>query len=403
MARFTLSLLSIFISLLLGASDEHVDSLLLLDDLLEEAKANNPELRALWADREAAESKISWFSYVPDPVVSAEYGDNMKMYSIAQQLPFPSKIGRRLDLARNETDYFELLYVGRMQSIIREVKKDYAALLLLHGRISVTEKSVAFLRQIHNVARHKYSINEATQVEVLMVQVRLAQVENQRALLQDDLEIIQAHLNFLLNREPDERLARPSEPSEIVDTLALSDLYAMAEANQPQLRASEIKQSEAELKLSMARQTYLPDIMFKYTLEQMDVGVNNNKYMVGLTVPLWFLDKQQKSVREASARLQSATARHELAENSTRLAVKQAKTKIEKYQQTIDLYRNAVLPQARTALKSALSAYEVGRIDFQTLLESERLLVETEFQYEEARANLFTAMAELAEIIGLDN
>lgn len=236
-----------------------------------------------------------------------------------------------------------------------------------------------------------------------MVQVRLAQVENQRALLQDDLEIIQAHLNFLLNREPDERLARPSEPSEIVDTLALSDLYALAEANQPQLRASEIKQSEAELKLSMARQTYLPDIMFKYTLEQMDAGVNNNKYMVGLTVPLWFLDKQQKSVREASARLQGATARRELAENSTRLAVKQAKTKIEKYEQTIDLYRNAVLPQARTALKSALSAYEVGRIDFQTLLESERLLVETEFQYEEARANLFTAMAELEEIVGLDN
>lgn len=378
------------------------DSLLYLDNLIEEAKANNPELQALWGDREAAESKVSWFSYVPDPVVAAEFGSDMKMYSVTQQLPFPLKISRRSDIALNETEISDLLYESKMRMLIRDLKKDYAALLLIYGRISVARKSIVFLKQVYSIARHKFSINEAAQAEVLMVQVRLAQVENQLVLLHDDLQIVQAHLNFLLNRDPEEILAKPVEPVGVVDTLTLLELYAMAEANQPTLQASEAKRKEAELKLSMAKQTYLPDIMFRYTLEHMDTGMNNNKYMFGLTVPLWFLDKQRKSVQEASARLRSADARYRLAENSARVAVKQAKTKLEKYQKTINIYRNAVLPQVETALKSALSAYQVGKVDFQTLLESERLLVETEFQYEEARANLFIARAELEEIVGLE-
>jgi outer membrane protein TolC len=64
------------------------------------------------------------------------------------------------------------------------------------------------------------------------------------------------------------------------------------------------------------------------------------------------------------------------------------------------MYRNSVLPQAETALKSALAAYELNRVDFHILLESEKSFVQAEYDYEEARANLFMATAELEQAIG---
>jgi outer membrane protein TolC len=133
----------------------------------------------------------------------------------------------------------------------------------------------------------------------------------------------------------------------------------------------------------------------------MNNDMHNNKYMVGFTVPIWFLDKQNKFVRESAANLRGVSARYENLVNDTRLVVKQAKTRVEKYQHMVDLYRNSVLPQAEAALKSALSAYRFNTVDFQILLESERSLVENEYSYEEARANLFIAMAELEETVGI--
>jgi cobalt-zinc-cadmium efflux system outer membrane protein len=377
------------------------DSLINLEGLIQKAVANNPGLQALRADYEASEMQISWFTYVPDPVVGIEYGDIMTMYSVTQQVPFPTKIVKRREVAQNEAEYYYFQYLDKERNIIRRVKQSYAELLMLHAKITATERSIAFLEQIHNVSRQKYSINESSQAEVLMTQVQLAKSENQLILLKDDLMIAQANLNTLLNRDLEASLPLSMESVETVNTLSLDSLYTLAQENEPQLKALLSRQEAAETELAMARQTYLPDFAFKYTYEDMNNDMHNNKYMVGFTVPIWFLDKQNKFVRESAANLRGVSARYENLVNDTRLVVKQAKTRVEKYQHMVDLYRNSVLPQAEAALKSALSAYRFNTVDFQILLESERSLVENEYSYEEARANLFIAMAELEETVGI--
>jgi outer membrane protein TolC len=382
-------------------NDAASDSLLSLNELIEEAIANNPELRALHADFEATESRISWFSHVADPLVAVEFANDRRMYSVTQQIPFPTKIAQRRGFAQSEAEYDYFLYIDKEQRVIRQVKQAYAELYLIHAKKRATEKSIAFLEQIHNIVRQKYSINEAPQAEVLMAQVQLAKAENQLILWTDDLMIAQANLNTLLNRDLEMILLPPGEIVETADTASLNSLYALAQQNQPLLKALQSKQEAVEIKQSLARHAYLPDLTFKYTYEDMNNDIHNSKYMVGLTVPLWFLDKQNKSLRESAAYVRGLSARYENLMNHTRLAVKHAKTRVEKYQHMIDLYENSVLPQTEAAVKSALGAYEVNKVDFQVLLESLKSLVEAEYDYEEARANRFIAMAELEETIGL--
>jgi outer membrane protein TolC len=400
MKRIIPALFILIITLLvLGYAES--EATLELDALIEEARANNPELVALKAEHEAAQARTPWTRYLIDPVVAAEFGENMRMYSLTLPLPFPTKITSRTDLARTEADYYHNLYLSKGQEVIRDVKKNYAVLFLLYGNIATIEKSVYFMKQIYSITAHKYSISEASQAEVLRAQVELARSENKLVVLQDDLSIAEARINTLLNQDIDTELGKPAGLETTTDTLALPALYRLAEENHPLLKAYRYERRQAEVMLSMARQTYLPDLTLRYKLEHMDNDVYNNKYMVGITVPVWFWGKQREFVREAEARLNRASAHYQTIENKLRLAVKEAKIRIQKLQHTVDLYRNSILPQAEAGLQSALAAYEVNKIEFESLLASEKLLIQSEFEHEEARVNLFKAVADLEEAVGL--
>jgi cobalt-zinc-cadmium efflux system outer membrane protein len=396
-----MTILIVFISALLPQRAlADTDSLLSLKELIEEVKRENPGLRAVIAEHAAAEYGISWLHQLPDPLISVEFSGEMTMYGVTQQIPFPTKITKRSDLARLNADQKYLLYQDKEKMLIKDAKEAYAAFLLLRGKITTAEKSIGFLEQIHNIARQKFSINEASQTEVLIAGVALATAENELLSLHDDLGIVAAYLNTLLNRDPDEELQLVSKEAPSVDTLPLTKLYELAKENRPQLKSFDLRRSEARAALSLARQSYLPDLVFRYTHERMNDNMSNSKYMVGVSLPLWFWGKQDNMVRESKSYLRSAAARYEMMENATLLDVKEAKARIDKYRRTTELYRNAVLPQAETALKSALAAYELNRIDFNILLESERSLIQAEYDFEEAQANLFMAVARLEQVIG---
>jgi len=379
------------------------DSVWTLSDLIEQVKRENPELQAMRADLEAAGYGTSWLRHLPDPMVAFEFSDNMTMFSVTQQVPFPTKLSSRAGRARLLFERSTLLYEDREQATVRIVKDSYAEYLLLKGRISATEKSMAFLEQIHNASRQKYSINEASQAEVLISQVELSRSENQLKALEDDLSVTKAFLNTLLDRDLDEDLPLLVRPVYRADTLPLSTLNKLARENHPKLKEYDRKRKEAQLALSIAKQAYLPDLTFRYTHESMDNNMRNSRYMIGFSLPIWFIGKQRDMVREANSLASSARARYEMMENAILLDVKEARTRVDKYLRTVDLYRSSVLPQAETALKSAFAGYELNKVDFQILLETEKSLIQAEYEYEEADAMLFMAVAELEQAVGRSN
>ncbi|UCD04735.1 MAG: TolC family protein [candidate division WOR-3 bacterium] len=395
-------ILSFAFCLASGASSE-ADSLLTLSDLIEQVRRENPELQAMRAESEAAGYGTSLLRHLPDPMVAFEFSENMKMFSVTQQVPFPTKLSSRTGRARLAFEQSNLLYEDREQALIRIVKDSYAAFLLLKGRMSATEKSIVFLEQIYNVSRQKYSINEASQAEVLISQVELSRLENQLMALEDDLSVTKAFLNTLLNRDLDEDLPRLVRPDYQVDTLPLAALYELARKNHPKLKEYDRRLRESQLALSIAKQAYLPDFTFRYSQELMENNMRNSKYMIGVTLPIWFPGKQRDMVREANSLASSARAYYEMIENAVLLDVKEARTRVDKYSRAVDLYRNSVLPQAETALKSAFAGYELNKVDFQILLEAEKSLVQAEYDYEEAQAMLFMAIAELEQAVGRSN
>ncbi|NOR16186.1 hypothetical protein GQ543_00535 [candidate division WOR-3 bacterium] len=373
-----------------------------LSDLIEEAKLHNPEILAAAARYEAARSRTSGFRHLMDPMIDIEFTGNMRMYSISQQFPFPTKLGTLSKFAKTEAQEYENEYRQKEQEIINRVKKYYAQLFLIHRKTETLEESIVFLNQLFHIASLNYAIGKVPQADVLRAQVELAKAENDLLTLIDEKAVIEARLNILLNRSPDEKLGI----SEVVDTslisMEINELYDLAKEYRPTLKAFKMRLKKAQVMLSLSKQKYLPDFMIKYTQQEMDYSFTDRKFMFGLTVPIWFWGKQNDMVREMNANLKMAEALYQHMENMVLLAVKEAAVMVDKNRRTMMLYQNSIIPQAEASLNSSLAAYEANQIDFLSLLASEKILIQSELDYYRAQADLFIAVADLEEAVGMD-
>jgi outer membrane protein TolC len=369
-----------------------------LGALIEEAKSNNPELIAMRQDYEAAKSRISGFRYLMDPMLSLEWNGETMMYGLSQQVPFPTKITAQSKYAALDAKQHYQEYLSKVQSVIREVKDAYTELYLAHKKYGALEKSTLLLSQIYDVTAQKYAIGHAMQAEVLRAQVELSRSENELHAAKDDITIAEAILNAVLNRKIDDPIGKPGEPETTLVERELEELYDLAKEHKPQLKAYGLMYDKTEVMKSMARQTYLPDFMLE--IDQMDNAMQDRKYMVGVTFPLWFWGKQNNMVREAAAERQMALAMYKVTENEVVLAVKKAKLQVDRNRRRAELYGSSILPQAEAALKSTLAEYRVNESGFLMLIDNLNLLVQLELEYAQAQADYFMAIAELEESIG---
>jgi outer membrane protein TolC len=236
-------------------------------------------------------------------------------------------------------------------------------------------------------------------------------MENELRTARDMKAVTEARLNTLLNRNTDADIGIPQPINTGLTTLEIDELYGMTRTNHPQLAAARHMVERAELMKSFAYQHYLPDFMFtyqhylpdfmfKFTQVEMEGELTDQKYMVGFTVPLWFLGKQNKMVSEASAQIEMLQAYYENVENSLLLDVKAAKVETDKSKRTLILYEQSIIPQAHANMKSALVAYEANQVDFMTLLESERILLQFQLEQYRAQADFFKSIADLEEAVG---
>jgi outer membrane protein TolC len=287
------------------------------------------------------------------------------------------------------------------QEILSKVKKSYANLFFLHKKYKIVNESRSFFNQLFNIASQNYSIGKATQADMLRAQVELSKTENDLLKIKDDISIEETRLNMLLDRDINSSVGIPEEVSTDAADLPLEELFEIAKENEPSLQASHWSKEKAKKMKSIAKQSYLPDFSLKFTRQEMPGGMTDQKYMVGLSIPIYFWGKQNEKVKEAKANIKLAEAHFKGVENEILLGTKKAKINVDNFNRTQALYKNTIIPQAKASLNSALSAYEANRIEFLSLLDSERTLISLELEYYKSMSDLYKAIADLENAVGI--
>jgi outer membrane protein TolC len=121
---------------------------------------------------------------------------------------------------------------------------------------------------------------------------------------------------------------------------------------------------------------------------------------VGVTIPLYFWKKQRPAVAEAASNKAAEQKRLENLTTLLFLKIKDRYLAATTAQKLVSLYGTTIVPQSALSLESAIAGYEVGKVDFLTLLDNVVTLLNYELSYYEQLSNVEKAVAALEPLVG---
>lgn len=393
---------------------------LVLDSLIQEALRVNPDLHAVRLSYEAADAQVPQVGSLPDPMLKVALSnvptDSWAMdrtpmsgteLMLTQKIPFPGKLGLKKNVARDLARKAESKWESARDFVVAELKHNYYQLYLLQKSIQVTQENKALLQDFAQIASTRYSVGKGIQQDVLKAQVEVSKMTDKLITLQEAKSVAQARINVLLNRSPQDPLGRPQDLVFRKMDLREKQLQDLALDSNPALlgMAFSVKASESSYRL--ARREYLPDFTLSVSYRMRDEvkmdpvrGVNFFSASAGINIPLYSWSKQKRKVQQKELELESARRTFDSRENTLKLGVSRLFYSLVRYQEEVQLYQTAILPQARQSLESARSAYQVDKVDFLTLLNNQVTLYNYEIAYHQALSSYFITVARLEEMVG---
>jgi cobalt-zinc-cadmium efflux system outer membrane protein len=393
---------------------------LVLDSLIQEALRVNPDLQGARLRYEAFDAKVPQAGSLPDPMFKVALSnvptDSWAMdrtpmsgteLMLTQKIPFPGKLGLKKNVARDLARKAESEYESARDFVVAELKHNYYQLYLLQKSIDITQKNKALLQDFAQIASTRYSVGKGIQQDALKAQVEVSKMTDRLISLEEMGSLTRAKINILLDREPQSRLGEVGEPSFREMEYSEEELQNLALATNPALKGMGFSVRAAQSAHRLARRDYLPDfnLSVSYRLREevmMDPvrGVDFFSASAGINIPLYFWSKQKRKVQQKELELESARRALDSRENNLRLGVSRLFYSLVRYQEQIQLYQSAILPQARQSLESARSAYQVDKVDFLTLLNNQVTLYNYEIAYHQALSSYFITIARLEEMVG---
>ena len=119
-----------------------------------------------------------------------------------------------------------------------------------------------------------------------------------------------------------------------------------------------------------------------------------------LSLPVFGGSKQSRVKEERRAVLSMEEARELDLYNETYARLAELQAQAERARSLSELYRTSILPQARAAVEAALSAYQVGNVDYMTLLTNQMTVNQFEVERVRLAAEYHEAVAGISSLTG---
>lgn len=378
------------------------------------AIADNPEIRAAEERWRGSRARPSQEGSLPDPMVNTGYRNEgfdrlglgaqegaMLRFGAEQELPFPGKLSLREEIAAREADREGALYRLTMLGVVTRLRVAYNDYFLAHKSIEIVDRNRQLLQKLEGAAEARYRVGQGVQQDVLRAQVELSILLGRLTSLEQQRQSLGAALNALLNRPPLAPLGVPAAVEKLPLSYELEELERLALDHSPGLRAAGFDVARADSNLRLARRQYYPDFVLRADYFNKSALVPEWEVGAGIRVPLYFWRKQAFGVEEAAAGASGARAMQRATAQDVLARVKDFHARAESADRLVGLYGTGVVPQAERSLSSALAGYQVGDVDFITLLSSFTVLNDYQLRYYEELANFDKALAQLEEAAGV--
>ncbi|MDD5409822.1 MAG: TolC family protein [Methylobacter sp.] len=395
------------------------ESILTLGRAVELALTGNPGLSEIKARAEAMAAVPSQEGTLPDPTLKFGalylptssfnlHQDDFTMMEvgISQEIPFPGKLALREKIAEQEAlAAADSVDEARLR-LVREVKQSWWRLFYYDRALNLLDETEHFSQQLIDIAQAKYKVGKGTQQDVLLAQLELSKLKDEKLDLVSLSHGQNARINALLDRAAKTPVQIPAEAEFKLPLIVESDLQDKALHIRP-LFAQHRKMLDAGLaKVDLAQKGFYPDFTVSagYDARQnTPSGQSRSDFasvQLSMNVPIYADRKQAKAVDQRQSEL--LQAQYALQDDHRKIQAEIAAKAVE-YQQTKEkllLLEHEIIPQAQQTVNSLLAGYQVSQANFSDLLRTQLNLFQYQTQYWQALVSTQQILAELSAEVG---
>ncbi len=357
-----------------------------LESLIQQAELNNPEIQAFELRYNIASEKVNEVNTLPNTEVSAglfvsepetRTGAQKARFSAKQMIPWFGTITARENYASSLADaqYEELVIVKRKLAL--SVSQSYYRLFAIRAKQSVLEENIELLETYERLALTSVEVGSASAVDVLRLQIRQNELEQQKEVLEQEYQAEQTLFNNLLNRDGQTQVA-------VYDGLTVPEQDPITEEGSLDLHPELLKYDKlyesVEQSEILNQKEALPNLGFGLdyipVAERPDMSFDDNGKdilmpMVSLSIPIF--NYRYKSISEQNKlRQEEITAQKQERRNKLETLLSEAvnnrmAARIRFRTQTKNI------EQANDGEEILIKSYETGTIDFNDVLDIQEL------------------------------
>lgn len=387
--------------------------------LIEEALAENKELQSLEAKVESLKEEISFAGSLDDPRLGIgvinlptdsfsfdQEAMTQKMIFIAQKVPWFGKLSLKEQSQALIAGSEQAVLEARRLELAREIATTYYELSFITTSSEINRRLTEMVSQIIKVAETRYASGSGLQQDVLRAQVELSKLLDEKIILRKKRRVLEDRINELLNRESFIQVAPPKNLRDPKLTLDVEALKARSLRKNPWLRVRQFKVDRAAVEINLARKDYWPDMDFIVAYGQRDEDFTGRDLpdlfsaSVVVNIPLWQKNRQDKNLEAKRKNYQAATKSYENLAKSLPYRIDALATDIRDTQENYRLFSDALMIQAEQLARSALSAYVVNKVEFNTMINAQMRLLRFELKSKQYLFNIYQKRAELEEVLG---
>ena len=357
---------------------------------------SNPRVYGPQAEAEAARAAIDQARLRPNPSLSFEVEDiagsgafsglRSSEYTLAigQQLELGGKRRARIASAQASADFTGLQSDLALSQLALGVRERYVEAVAAGQRLVLALEIVERNRELARIANVLVEVGREPPLRAMRARAALAEAEAElQAAQAADLAARQALAALWVSGQPN-----PAVSNVFPD---LSPPLAPLGSEDPlQLRIAGARTSFAEAEIARERSLGVPDPTLSAGVRRFQES-NDQAFIVGISIPLPFRNRNQGDIAAAEAQYRAASASEAIAEADYRVEFERTRTLYRAAETRAETLSSASLPQAEEALRLVEIGYRNGRfplIEVLAAAEARDAIRENLIQAEESRGLL---------------
>ena len=375
------------------------------------ALRHNPSLSGFSAEVRARESAALQAGLLPNPELGVEvenFGGKDALAGVdgaettiafSQLVELGGKRGNRRMVATLDKHLAEWDYQSKKLDVLAATAKAFVEVLIAQEQVALNDELLKLAEQTTTAVNEKVDAGKVSPIEKSRAQIELATARTEASRAVRELEAARRRLAGFWGGE---RANFGRAVGQLGDISAVPDEESLKVflSNNPDLArwTAEIERSEAALRL--ARSEAVPDLTLSAGVRNFQ-ETGDNAFVVGVSIPIPFFNRNQGGVSEARARIDKAQSEQQAVKIGLVTDLSDTWQKLSAaYTEAIGL-RDEILPIAQATYESTELGYREGKLDFLQMLDAQRTLFTVKRQYLLALGAYHLARIDMERLVGV--